>query len=409
MAKYNILRDKDDLFEKRENIEKKEIQDLGDEIIEEKPAQPSEPIEEAKNTPGDDFFSDEIFSAIEDDKPETVSEVPVEQDELYSPEESISEPDITVPTDAAEEAVKPYDETAESEFSSPESEYSSPESEYSSTEEKSEKPILFSYEEDDKQLGMNYKPIMIGVGIAAVLAVIFFLISNVFFGDESGEEIADQKVESAEERLQNEQEERKQNFLSALNNSTSHNLTSIHLLATLGKKNVKYSSILLYGNSLDMEVFAKDREALANFNLALKRNEKIKEYNIRTVDYRPGSNGGFFALYDINLSRIESAPPVTSQNVVGKTPETWVQAIQQQSGLTINTQRSLTSRQENLFSITRKEYELKGSLDNCLALIDQFASSNQNITIHKLSLLPADQRKMSNSSYVLRLTLDFYL
>jgi hypothetical protein len=250
---------------------------------------------------------------------------------------------------------------------------------------------------------------MIGVVIAALLVVIFFVISNVFFGDESGEEITDQKVESAEERLQNEQQARKQNFLTELNNSTSHNLKSIHLLATLGNKNVKYSSILLYGSSLDMEVFAKDREALANFNLAIKNNERIKEYKIETVDYRPGSNGGLFALYDINLSRIVSVPPVTSQNVVSKTPESWVQAIQQQSGMTINSQRSITSRQENLFSVNRKEYELKGSLENCLALIDQFASSNQNITIHKLSLLPADQRKMSTSSYMLRLTLDFYL
>jgi hypothetical protein len=395
MAKYNILRDKDELFEKRENVEKKDIKDPGNEIEEKQPAKSTVPVEETKDTPGEEFFSDEIFSAIEDEKPEIVSEKPVEQEELYLPEEPLSEPDIAVQTDAVEETEKPYNETAESEYSSP--------------EEKSEKPILFSYEEDDKQLGINYKPIMIGVVIAALLVVIFFVISNVFFGDESGEEITDQKVESAEERLQNAQQARKQNFLTELNNSTSHNLKSIHLLATLGNKNVKYSSILLYGSSLDMEVFAKDREALANFNLAIKNNERIKEYKIETVDYRPGSNGGLFALYDINLSRIVSVPPVTSQNVVSKTPESWVQAIQQQSGMTINSQRSITSRQENLFSVNRKEYELKGSLENCLALIDQFASSNQNITIHKLSLLPADQRKMSTSSYMLRLTLDFYL
>jgi hypothetical protein len=395
MAKYNILRDKDDLFENRENIEKKEIKDQGDEIIEVEPAHSPEPIEEAKNTPGDDFFSDEIFSAIEDEKPEPVAEAPVEQEELYLPEESISEPDIAVPSYAVEEAVETHEETAESEYSAP--------------EEKSEKPILFSYDEDDKQLGINYKPIIIGVGIAAVLVVIFFIISNVFFGDDGGEELADQKVESAEERLQNEQEVRRQNFLTALNKSTSHNLKSIHLLATLGQKDIKYSSILLYGSSLDMEVFAKNREALANFNMVIKKNERIKEYKIETVDYRPGSNGGLFALYDINLNRIESAPSANSPGVVIKKPETWVQAIQQQSGLTINSQRSITSRQENLFNVNREEYELKGSLENCLALIDQFASSNQNITIHKLSFLPADQHKMSNSSYVLRLTLDFYL
>jgi hypothetical protein len=394
MAKYNILRDKDGLFENRENIDKRDIKAQGDDIKEEEPAYSSEPTEEEKNTPGDDFFNDEIFSAIEDEKPEPISEIPIEQEELYLPEESISEPDIAIPPDVVKEEVETYDETAESE--------------YPSQEEKSEKPILFSYEEDDKQLGINYKPIFIGVGIAAVLVVIFFIISNVFFS-EKGEELADQKVESTAEKLQNEQAERRQNFLTALNKSNSHNLESIHLLTTLSPKNVKYSSILLYGSSLDMEVFAKNRDALANFNLVIKKNERIKEYKIEAVDYRPGTNGGLFALYDINLNRIEPTLPVSSQSVINKTPETWVQSIQQQSGLTINSQRAITSRQENLFNVNRKEYALKGSLENCLTLIDQFASSNQNITIHKLSLLPADQRKMSNSSYVLKLILDFYL
>ena len=82
MAKYNILRDKDGLSENRENIEKRDIKAQTDDIKKEEPAYFPDPTEEEKNTPGDDFFSDEIFSAIEDEKPEPVSEIPIKQEEL---------------------------------------------------------------------------------------------------------------------------------------------------------------------------------------------------------------------------------------------------------------------------------------------------------------------------------------
>ncbi len=130
---------------------------------------------------------------------------------------------------------------------------------------------------------------------------------------------------------------------------------------------------------------------------------------METVVNRPGSQGGLFALYDVNLKQIETAQSAISQKVNIISPSSWATTVQQQAGLNVYSQRQISSRSENLFTINRNEYELRGSLTNCLSLINSFASSNQNISVHKLSLLPKDQQKMSTSSYVLKLVVDFYL
>jgi hypothetical protein len=285
-------------------------------------------------------------------------------------------------------------------------EETAPPSEYSSTPESTERPV-YDYEDDYKQEGINYKPILIGVGVVAALVVVYFLISSLFFGEETVE--PDVKVETAAEKLQREQAEQKQNFLAEISRGTNQRLGAISLLTGLDKENVNYSSVLLYGNSLDLEVFAKDRAALAKFNLKIKDNPRIKEYKMETVVNRPGSEGGLFALYDIDLTKIADVQSAISQKVNVLSPSTWATTVQQQAGLTIKSQREISRRNENLFTINRNEYELRGSLNNCLSLINSLASSSQNISIHKLLLLPRNQQKMSTSSYVMKLVVDYYM
>jgi hypothetical protein len=116
-----------------------------------------------------------------------------------------------------------------------------------------------------------------------------------------------------------------------------------------------------------------------------------------------------FPLYDIDLAQIDAGQSAISQKVTMMSPSSWTTAVQQQAGLTVYSERKVSSRSENLFTINRNEYELRGSLNNCLSLINSLASSTQNISVHKLSLLPMNQQKMSASSYVLKLIVDYYM
>jgi hypothetical protein len=75
----------------------------------------------------------------------------------------------------------------------------------------------------------------------------------------------------------------------------------------------------------------------------------------------------------------------------------------------VQSQRQISSRTENQFSVSRHEIILAGAESNCNNLIKQIVTQNSNIYTHKLTLLPRNQREMSNSAYELRLILDFYM
>ncbi len=405
MAKYNILKDNDEFLKKKVEEEKPEIIDSSKEDLDEiesptTPEPETEDVEKEQEPLGDDIFSDDIFSTMESErKPSAIEDQPISE-EAQEKSEEFSE---IVDESASEKEADEFQIEGANNVQVEET----AESEYPLSYEKQDRQSLLE-EIDETQEGINYKPIFIGIGAVLAVIIVFFLVSNIFFGDEADEDES-QKVETAEERMQREQSERKQNFLSTLNKTTGHKMGSIHLLAGLGVNNIKYSSILLYGNTLDLEVFARDREALANFNLKIKNNQKIKEYRIESVNNRPGSEGGLFALYDININEIETALTSLSTQTTSLSPTAWANSAPNQAGLTIKSQRQISNRTENLFKISRKEYDLRGSLKNCLSLINSLAASNQNLTIHKLSLLPTDQRVMSPSSYILKLVIDFYL
>jgi len=391
MPKYNILRDDENQAEKEEPVEKKQVQKdpiLKDEPVLEAPQTP--PVSETKQTPGEEYFSDELFPAGEEP-----GEKITDSEEPFQEIDESKDQSFVAPPVSESEAPLTYEETAESE--------------YPLAEKKVESQPLFAYEEDDKQEGLNYKPILIGGAIVVAVIAIFFIVSNLFFGEgeeKSGEQTA---VESAEEKLKREQEERKENFLTEINRNTSHKLKNIYLLANMDQQKVKYSSILLFGNSLGIEVFVPDRAVLAKYNLKVKDDQNIEKYTIEKVDQRSGSKGGLLALYDINLKKISTSSSQVSSSSVQVTPDNWTGTVIQKSGMTVNSQRAISNRQENLFRVNRVEYDLRGSIENSLSLINQLANSNMNIAVHKLILLPTDQRNMSTSSYMLKLIIDFYL
>ncbi len=260
--------------------------------------------------------------------------------------------------------------------------------------------------EDEKQPGINFKPILIGLGILAVIAIIYFAVDTFFLSGDSEPETA-VVTETPEQKMQRVREEQKQNLLLSYSNSNKQRMSYISTLIDIKASDVTYSSFLLYGNSLNFEVFAKNRDQLAQFNVSLKNNNKVKNYSIESAVTRPGSKGGVFALYNLEMA---STPAGGGSGAVSSTtPSNWVAASTSQFGLGLTSQRQISNRTENMFSVSRNEFVFEGSEENCGRLIKQMASQNVNLSAHKLMLLPRDQRLMSKSAYELRLIVDFYL
>jgi len=385
MAKYNILSQSDDSADKKEESPQKEIHEQQENKI-----SPS-PLLSDKQTPDKDFFSEEVFPS----SPQTSSEPDqTETENLFESDDSRPDENaLNIPPAPESDVIGDFEETGVGEYPA-------------STPRSGSQP-LFAYEEDEKQEGLNYKPILIGIGAVAVVVVLFFLISNLFFSG-TEEEVPVQQAETPAQKLEREQAERKQNFLAEINKSRQKKLEGVTYLTGLEQNNVKYSSILLYGNTLDFEIFVPNRDVLAKYNIKIKDSRQIDKYKIEKVDFRPGKNGGLFALYAISL-KDQGKAAVGSGTVQTVTPGAWAGTFIQPAGASVKNERAISSRQENLFRVNRIEYDLRGSLQNLLKLVGRLATTNQNVSIHKLTLLPADQQKMSPASYVLKLIVDFYL
>jgi hypothetical protein len=258
--------------------------------------------------------------------------------------------------------------------------------------------------EYDMQPGINYKPIIFILAAIAIITLAYFGISNFFFSDEAASE-SETVAETPEQSQQREQQELRKQFLTTVSAKNKSRLGQVAALIKLRPGNITYSSILLYGESLILEVFARNRDDLAGFNLALKNNPTVTNYNIETVDIRPGQKGGLFALYDLT---IRQSTPSSGQSVAEFTqysPSEWANRI----GLSIKSQRRISSGRENQFSVTRHEYIINGSEQKCHNAIQQMTTSNANYRIHKLTLLPTNQTSMNKSSYQMRVVLDFYI
>ena len=147
-----------------------------------------------------------------------------------------------------------------------------------------------------------------------------------------------------------------------------------------------------------------------SFSSALKNSSAFANLNLQTVDKRPGSRGGFFALYDIKSAGGSSLAAVRTDSVfISRSPQDWLTDFTQRNNLTVDLQRAVSTRQEELFSIVRYEYKLRGPESGCQAVISELASANTNISIHKLTLLPTNQRDLARAPYQPHLILDFYM
>ena len=259
----------------------------------------------------------------------------------------------------------------------------------------------FQAYEDEKQEGMNFKPFIISFVIIVVLAAAYYGITKYVLVDKTNVPTPVQPVKSALDI-------KKENVLNIINISNRQRVGYLNSLIDISSKNVKYSSILLYDKNLSLEVFGSNRDDVAKFNILMKNNNQIREYRITSTDIRPGSKGGVFALFDIKLDANTNASNKEKTQVDSQSSTVWMNNVRQTYKLSMNSSRQISSKQEDPFKVSRNEFIFQGAESNCHRLIKQIASGNSNFKVHKLSLIPMDQRDMKNSSYQLKLIMDFY-
>lgn len=252
----------------------------------------------------------------------------------------------------------------------------------------------------------SYKPLLFSIALVAAIAVVAMLVWKIFFS-------AKENVpppETAEQKLKREMQIRKNGILNTINADTHSRLGYLVQLINLKPAKVHYSGLYVYGQNLACEVFTPTRTDLASLNTQLKNSPSFSNLNLETVDKRPGTKGGFFALYDIKTAAGTPVTPLRADSVyISRSPQDWVSEFTLKNNLSLDLQRQISMRQEELFSIIRYEYKLMGAEPNCQALISALATANTNINIHKLTLLPTNQRDLTKAPYQLHLILDFYM
>jgi hypothetical protein len=272
------------------------------------------------------------------------------------------------------------------------------------------KPELSEYDyEDSKIQGINWKPLLIWSTVFIVVIVIIFFLYTWFFADSTpGQTSLDQKpVISPQEQMRLDLEKKKLAFISNIVTDKQTKLTNFSNLSDLKTKGVTYSSILLYDNSFNFEVFGKTREDIARYNQNLKRNKFDDNFKILSVNNRPGSNGGVFALYSASISPSGKAGG-QSNPTIDANIQTTIQNLIKSNGLTLKNERIVNRKKVDQFEMIRKELTISGSEANCVKFLDGLNTTNRNFSVHKISMIKSNQKNIASSHYNLLIIFDFY-
>lgn len=376
---------------------------------------------------------DDFFSELKDEKkkqesekkpePQAASEPPVE-DDLFSrpPEEEASasmveeEPfaeeeenqtgdfsqDIHDSLEIDEQETQPVPDVDEEEEMDLEEE-AAPE----------EAPIEY---EDEKQEKINYKP-LVYIFLAVVLIIIgYFVVSTFILGGGGKEEAQQQKAaEKAPVAAQKEQgpspeEIKKKAFENQLAATTSRQMNFLGDFSSIAGKHSRISSILLYGSDLLIQVFAKDRSALAKVSLNLKNNFKNQKIEIISSDERPGGNG-VLGLFKVTLSAAgaRGGAEVSSPLETAQAAQQWLEFLAQNSNLKLKNVQYRSAGEQDNFVVYELSAAANGRLDNCLKLLSAISSSAKNIKIHKLNLTAVDQKNFNPKKYQLKLIIKIFV
>ena len=273
------------------------------------------------------------------------------------------------------------------------------------------KPELSEYDyEDSKIQGINWKPLLIWSTVfIAIVAIVFFAYTWFFSNGADEKVIAEQKpTVSPQEQMRIDQEKKKIAFIKNIVSGKKARLNNFSSLSNLKTPGVSYSSVLLYDNSFNFEIFGQTRDDIAKYNQNLKKNNLDDNFKILSVDTRPGSNGGVFALYSVAASSGGGAALQSDPKIDGNIQNT-VQSLISSNSLKLIKDRIITQKQVDQFDMIRKEIKCSGSEANCVNFLNALNSANNNFNVHKISLIPSNQKNIKNSKYNLLIIFDFYV
>jgi hypothetical protein len=336
-----------------------------------------------------EYFDESLFTeeSVPDQTPSTPDAIAGVESEL---------PKEFVPTEKPKSPEEPKPQRVESELSKTRPE---------------PKPEVSEYDyEDSKIQGINWKPLLIWSTVfIAVIVIVFFVYTWFFAGGTEEAVTSDQTpVISAQEQMRLELEKKKIDFVNNIIAEKKAKLTNFSNISDLKTSTVSYSSILLYGNTFNFEIFGQTRDDIAKYNQNIKRNKFDNNFKILSVDNRPGSNGGVFALYSASINPGGGASKQSNASIDPNIQNT-IQNLMNSNGLKIKGDRIVSRKKIDQFEVIRKEIICSGTEASCAKFLNSLNSTNSNFNVHKISMVASNQKTIKNSAYNLLLIIDFYI
>ncbi len=267
---------------------------------------------------------------------------------------------------------------------------------------------------DDKQGGINYKPILKGVGIAIGIIVLFFVVKLYFFSGQAKPEKAQKEkpaVTTPKQKGPSPEEIKRNKLYAAVATETKFKAAKVAGITGVATARAKLSSVLLYGNELMFEVFAKNRDALAMLNVKLKDTFKDNKISVVATESRPGPHGGILGVYKLTLepaagagSGTLSAPFKSVEDAQG-----WLKYMADNGSLKIKSMKSRALQREGGADVYELDATLSGTQSSFGQLLKAFGSADKNFTIRKLTINAVDQRNFNKKKYEARLILKIFI
>lgn len=394
MAKYNLLED-DDLFEDEE-------EDL----------QLPEDTENDSAKPGELTDSDNLDIDIDDDllnieDSENLSDLAFDVDADINIGEEEPEINIDEPNVLNEEPEAPSDTDIDAQ----------------EPERLNKEAIITDDYEDEKQAGINYKPIVI-VGVIIIFLILAYIgIDYFFLSGPTVPTLNQQTTTSQDGKLQGSQKEamieakakqeqkKKQEFLQniSMENQAKTELTGKVLGAVTGKASL--SSLLLYDRSFLFEIFGKSRNDLAKVNVRLKDTAPAARFNVVSSNVRPGSQGGVLSVFKGSVSPGGSSSAGLTKDENTKSIDALEGLLREKAQKTGLKTKGLVNRfeeEQSGFKRFNVEATFEGSLKNTQNFIASISNSSQ-INIHKMQISAKDQKTFNKMKYRISLILKVFI
>ncbi|MCB0281723.1 MAG: hypothetical protein H6627_03710 [Calditrichae bacterium] len=390
MAKYNLLED-DDIFDEEDDFSGKDKEDKV------KP----EPEPEQTNQ-----LDIEIDDDLLNDEPDDLS---MEEDIISgkSMQSTIldkDEPEISIPENEEQELpIEEYEpQVVDRE-------------EEKSPEITADKPYLTEDYADEKQTGINYKPIVISAAIIVALIAVYFIVDIFILSASSEPEVAEnttqQPVKTPEQIRQEQEAAAKTQFLAQLAGETQKDVNNINTILDNISNTAKLSSILLYDKSLLLEVFGTTRAEIAKTNINLKNKMADKSFVVVSSQSRPGPNGGVFGLFkaDINGGSSAASKNVNTNFNTIVDAQNWLKQQSANEGLKVKSIDNHFVADEKNFKKFNVETTIHGSMAACKNLLNKLSSNGSQLKINKLNLTAADQKNFQSKNFQLKLVLEVFV